>query len=112
MTDTKHTLSPRTRAWMLRSVALFAVFCAAWILFGDRLTGALIGSSGATAIGTALNGLLFVAIASWMLWSLVQRAAVGAPGGATALPEHRRAVEAERRRVMFEQSVDGMVVLG
>jgi PAS domain S-box-containing protein len=108
MTDTKHTLSPRTRAWVLRSVALFAVFCAAWILLGNRLVGALIGSPGASAITAVLNGLLFVAIASWWLWSLMRRAA----GGDTAQPEHGRAAESERRRVMFEQSVDGMVVLG
>ncbi|MEZ5446315.1 MAG: PAS domain S-box protein, partial [Gammaproteobacteria bacterium] len=113
MTDSRHSLAPRTRAWILRSVALFAVFCTAWLLLSEWLIGALTGSARAAAIAAALDGVLFAAIATGVLWSLLRRAAVGSdPGHAAAAAGQARAAETERSRVMFEQSVDGMVLIG
>ncbi len=112
MTDSRHSLAPRTRAWILRSVALFAVFCTAWLLLSEWLIGALTGSARAAAIAAALDGVLFAAIATGVLWSLLRRAAVGSDSGHAAPPGQARAAETERSRVMFEQSVDGMVLIG
>ncbi len=90
----------------LKIVAIYALFSALWIYFSDHALGLLVKDTGFIVHFSVLKGFLFIAVTGALLYELISRYVKKCTQSERALED-----EVYRRRLLLEQSRDGIVVL-
>jgi PAS domain S-box-containing protein len=90
----------------LKIVAIYALFSALWIYFSDHALALLVKDTGFIVHLSILKGFLFIIVTGVLLYQLISRHIKKFRQTERALED-----EATRRRILFEQSRDGIVVL-
>jgi PAS domain S-box-containing protein len=90
----------------LKIVAIYALFAALWIYFSDSALGLLIEDTGSLVYLSTMKGFLFIIVTGALLYHLISL-------HINKFRQSERALEDEviRRRLLIEQSRDGIVVL-
>ena len=96
----------KDRRAALKIVAIYALFAALWIYFSDHALGLLIKDAGFIVHISVLKGFFFIIVTGALLYELISRYIKKSAGSERALED-----EVTRRRILFEQSSDGIVVL-
>lgn len=98
-------LKKSTRLPAIRIVAIYALFSTAWIYFSDYVLNSFVHDQNAFLLISVFKGFLFVVVTAAILYRLISREIAKRQQVMQNL-----ALEAERRRILFEQSGDGIVV--
>jgi len=90
----------------LKIVAVYSLFAALWIYFSDHALALLMKDTGFIVHISVLKGFLFIIITGLLLYELISRYIKKSMQSERALED-----EVTRRRLLLEQSRDGIVVL-
>ena len=96
----------KNRYTALKIVVIYALFAALWIYFSDHALALLIKDTAFIVHFSILKGFLFITVTGALLYELISRYV-------KKYTESERALEDEvyRRRLLLEQSRDGIVVI-